>query len=578
MSQERKLVKQFDTDGDGRLDATERAAARAFLKADAGGGQNRRPGRGGGPPFGPGGGPPGGRTQEPASPGPRVDVAQVRNHPDADLYDPTVFRTFFLDFEDEDWQAELIDFYNTDVEVPATLTADGVRYPNVGVHFRGASSFFMVAPEHKRSFNVSLDFVDPKQRLHGHKTLNLLNSNGDPSFMSSVLYSQLARAHIPAPRANFSKVVVNGESWGVFVNIEQFDKGFVDENYPGGGPAGSKSSKAADGHQGARWKVKGSPNGASGLDYIGDDLDAYRKRYQIKTKDDDRDWEALRELCRTLSQTPIEELEAAVRPILDVDGVLWFLALDVALVNSDGYWVRASDFSIYRDPKGVFHIIPHDMNEAFALEDGPPPGGRFPGGPRPGLGPDGAGPERPAFDRPGPDQARPDQLRPDQLRPDGAPPDRPQRGPGRGPRMRPPGVELDPLVGMDDARKPLRSRLLAVPRLRAAYLDHIRAIAHDLDWTTLGPIVAEYRSLIADEVKADTRKSSSFVEFEEATADDLPPAPAEGGPAPKSLRGFAEKRRAYLLARLAALEAESAPAATAPSTPAAGATAAPGRP
>src|SRR5207249_12155300 len=46
---------------------------------------------------------------------------------------------------------------------------------------------------------------------------------------------------------------------------------------------------------------------------------------------------------------------------------------------------------------------------------------------------------------------------------------------GMGPRVN--GVELDPLVGLDDARKPLRSKLLAVPALRAKYLEYVRTIA-----------------------------------------------------------------------------------------------------
>ena len=39
--------------------------------------------------------------------------------------------------------------------------------------------------------------------------------------------------------------------------------------------------------------------------------------------------------------------------MLDVDGALKFLALDVALVNSDGFWARASDYSIYRTRRGA---------------------------------------------------------------------------------------------------------------------------------------------------------------------------------------------------------------------------------
>ena len=55
-----------------------------------------------------------------------------------------------------------------------------------------------------------------------------------------------------------------------------------------------------------------------------------------------------------LNETPPEKLEAALSPMLDVDGALKFLALEVALVNSDGYWTRASDYSIYQDEKGSF--------------------------------------------------------------------------------------------------------------------------------------------------------------------------------------------------------------------------------
>ena len=75
---------------------------------------------------------------------PKVSPADVKTYPDAPLYEPTVLRTLFLEFEDKDWEAELADFHGTDVEVPATLTVDGKKYPNVGVHFRGMSSYMGV--------------------------------------------------------------------------------------------------------------------------------------------------------------------------------------------------------------------------------------------------------------------------------------------------------------------------------------------------------------------------------------------------------------------------------------------------
>ena len=276
----------------------------------------------------------------------------------------------FLQFENADWEQELAAFNNTDVEVPATVIVDGKTYKNVGVHFRGASSYMMVPEGSKRSLNLSFDFVDEKQAIDSYRTLNFLNANGDPTFVRGVLYSEIARHYIPAPKANYVRVVINGESWGIYVNAQQFNKDFTRDYF--------KSTK------GARWKVPGRPGGRGGMEYLGDDASSYKRQYEIKTKDDAKSWADLIRLFKVLNETPADKLEAALNPILDIDGALKFLALDVALVNSDGYWTRASDYSIYQDEKGRFHVIPHDMNEGLADE-----GGRgF--GPPPGLGDQGA--------------------------------------------------------------------------------------------------------------------------------------------------------------------------------------------
>jgi Ca2+-binding EF-hand superfamily protein len=469
------LFKEADKDRKGKLDEKALAGAIGLLFPA--------------PKFGPGG--PGGfgmGKREPTRPGPRVKPDEVKTYPKASLYEPTVLRTIFLEFEDKDWEEELADFYHTDVEVPATLIVDGKRYPNVGVRFRGNSSYFRYGAGQRRSLNVSVDFVDKKQRVYGYKTLNLLNSADDPSFMHTVLYSQVVRNYIPAPRANFVKVAINGESWGVYVNAQQFNKELTAEFF--------KSSK------GARWKV---PVGPGGLEYLGENIADYKRRFLIKSKDKDKSWKALINLCKVLNKTPPEKLEAALRPILDIDGSLWFLALDNALINNDGYWVRASDYSIYLDPKGKFHLIPHDMNETFSPAMG------FGFGPPPKGGPWGKG---------GP--------------------------PKGGPRAS--GFELDPLIGLNDPGKPLRSRLLAVPALKERYLKYVRIIAEEqLDWKKLGPVVAQYRALIEKEVEADTRKLYSLAAFKAAVADTVEAKAGPGRGVETSLREFADKRRRYLL-------------------------------
>lgn len=515
-----EVVSRFDKNGNGRLelDREERRPAREYVKerraAEPSGPGGFRPG---GPPGG--GGPGrrfgGGGRGEPPKPGPRVSPADVAKHAGVPFYDTSVLRTLFLEFENADWEEELALFRDTDVEVPAKLVVDGNEYPGVGVRFRGASSYFMVGSGYKRSLNVSVDWSDEKQKVDGVRTLNLLNSNGDPTFLRCVLYSIIARAYLPAPKANLVKVVINGESWGVYVNTQQFNKDFVAEWFPSG--------------KGARFKVPGSPRGGGGLVYRGDDPAEYARQYELKSDGGEGRSEAYRlliDLCRTLGTTPAEELESKLPAVLDVDGALRFLAVENVLMNSDGYWTRASDFSLYRDPSGVFHVIPHDMNEALGPVGGP---GGFRGGPPPGAG-----------------AAPPGEPTVEGRRPDGAPPTPPGGPPGSG------GFKLDPLAGADDPGKPLLHRLLAVPAWREKYLGYVRSIAEEwLDWRKLEPIVAAQRALIEKEVAADTRKIDSLEAFRRGvgleSGEAAPPSGEGGGRRHPSLREFAEGRRSFLL-------------------------------
>src|SRR5262249_39230235 len=137
--QRTKVLDQFDKDGKGYLNAAERKAAREYLAARPRRGPGGRGGRGFGPPgFG------GGASSVVPTAGPKLKPEDVKRHGKESLYDPLVLRTFFLEFEDADWEKELEDFYHTDVDVPAKLTVDGKVYPDVGIHYRGQTSYMMV--------------------------------------------------------------------------------------------------------------------------------------------------------------------------------------------------------------------------------------------------------------------------------------------------------------------------------------------------------------------------------------------------------------------------------------------------
>ena len=178
------------------------------------------------------------------------------------------------------------------------VTVDGRVYRDVGVHFRGNSSFG-VGNGYKRSLNLTFDFVHEDQAIGGYRTLNFLNANADPTLMRTVLSMHIARQYIAAPKANFVRVVINGENWGVYANAQQFNKEFVERQLQ------DHEGRALEDSAGGRRRRRR-------FHYQGDDASRYSRTFQIKSKDEPEAWTALIDLAKTLQETPAEQLEAAL--------------------------------------------------------------------------------------------------------------------------------------------------------------------------------------------------------------------------------------------------------------------------
>ncbi len=508
-----EIVERFDLDGDGFLNAEEREAAKAYLQEIGWSGGGGFPGGGGGA-----GGGRAGAFATSGSTGVTITPDEVEAYAGSAFYDTSVVRTIFIETGFDDWEAEIATFFNTDVELPITATIDGVVYEDVGLRFRGNSSYSMVPEGLKRPLRIKLDTVVSGQSVEGVRTIKLLNGINDPSFVRTVIASMIMQDYTVAPRVNFVRLVVNGENWGIYPSQQHYNTDLLRDHF---GESG-----------GVRWEVPGSPNGQGGMVYLGGDPDLYSSTYEIQNRDTAASWAALIELFRVLDATPADELVAALEPILDIDGALAFLALDVVLANSDGFWTRASDYELYLAEDGRFHIFAHDLNETLGA-------GGFGGG---------AGVQFPAGFEPGAAGVPvPGDL------PEGFEPGAGRQIPGGGFRGQFPGAAgggpgggatatLDPLVGLTDATKPLRSKLLAVPELQKRYLEIVLDIAERwLDWEILGPIAAELQALIDEDVEIDTRKLYSYEQFQVSLEGD-------GG-----LRSFVEQRREYLLATVPAL-------------------------
>ncbi len=440
----RKVLEQFDRDADGRLNSEERLAAREWLKANP---RNTGPGRGGRGGRGGGGRGAGQGEPEEAVAGKALMIAkdEVAFYPEQELYDNSVLRTIFIDFQNPEWMAELDDFYRTDVEVPATLTLDGQTYEGVGVGFRGNSSYFTLGDKKKKSMNISIDALVDGQRLQGYKTINLLNCHADPSYLREALHSAVANQFFPVLKASPVRLVINGESWGLYANVQQYNKDFLDDAF------GTR--------KGFRWKIPAGRAGGGGLLYLGDDIEEYKNAYQMKSKGEGIEdaWIRLMEATRVLDETPDGELEAILPEFFDIDATLWFLAVDLVLVDGDGYFARASDYVLYEDLAGRFKPLPYDSNETFRNHSGR-----------------GGGPGNPAT------------------------------------------LETPPLALAEVDGRPL-ARLFSVPAWRARYLAHVRSLALEgLEQERFDDMFAELVGMIDEDVRLDEKGLYGYEAFSEA--------------------------------------------------------------
>ena len=444
-----KLLKQFDTDEDGKLTGAERQTA---LEARGGGSVTLL-------------------NEETLRDGVESDIQAslaAVSEDSPSLYDSQTLRTLYLRFHHEDWSEQMNAFYRTDIEVPADLIVDGKVYPEVGVHFRGTSSYFTVRSE-KKSFNIAVDYGEDGQRLYGYKTLNLLNGHVDGSFLREVLYNRISRDYIPAMKTNFVKLVINGENWGVYINLQQYNKDFLAEWF--------------DTKAGIRWKV--GPGRGGALTYAGEDPTAYQETYQLKTNGVEDPWTDLIALSKMLNETTSDaELREHLPSKLNIDQVLWQLAVSNVFMDDDGYIHKGGDYAIYQDVNGRFHLVPHDNNESL----------RFGRGGRGG------------------------------------------RGGGPGGSWSWGDLEngmVSPVTHEGNAERPLINRLLSNPAWRARYLAHVRTIVNEwLDWELLEPIIKEYQTIIDAEVQQDDKKLYSYQDFTTNVPEDL--------------KRFVTQRREYL--------------------------------
>lgn len=283
------------------------------------------------------------------------------------LYEPSVIRDVRIDFPQPNYWSLLTANYTSETDIPASLTIDGITYDSVGVRFRGNTSYMTIPNSQKKSFSITADFVDSNQTILGYKNLKFNNAHQDPTFMREVLYDRMAARHTPIAKTNFIHLFLNGQDWGVYPNIQSIDKTFLEEYFlsndgarfrattgeTGGGPGG--------GGGGPGWG-----DGTAGMNYLGPDTASYQQYYALKSSDIGNPWQKLVDACAILSTATPANMEE-VRAKLDIDKVLWFLAVENIFTDDDSYVMKGKmDYMIYYEPEtGRTTPLEYDGNSSF---------------------------------------------------------------------------------------------------------------------------------------------------------------------------------------------------------------------
>ena len=271
-----------------------------------------------------------------------------------DFYDITTVRQIKITFEQSNW-ADLLDSMRIygDGLLIGNIEIEGEKYENAGIRYRRTKSF---KPGKKHNaLHIKLDYINKNQNHEGYETFILSNAVRDPSMVREVLGYEIAGKYMPSPQANYAKVEINKENYGLFVNIEAVDDQFLKKHFGSSDnsffkctPTFSDNDKTPEGCK---------KNIYASLEYE-PKANCYTRNFELKSKEG---WDDLIELTKVLNED-IDKLQN----VLNIDRALWMLAFNNVLVNLNSYsGANSQHYYLYKDGNGQFNTIISELNYSF---------------------------------------------------------------------------------------------------------------------------------------------------------------------------------------------------------------------
>jgi len=229
---------------------------------------------------------------------------------------------------------------------------------NVGFRLRGNTS----RVSKKKSFKISFNEYVSGRKYQDVKKINLNGAHNDPTLIREKLfYDTWKNAGMVERRTSFVKLYINQAYYGLYTNLEEFDKDWLQRVY--GEKSGNlyKCTYPADlVHFGTNQQTYKNIAGGSA---------SGGRAYDLKTNEAADDYSDLVDLISTLNQPADAAFAVTISQKINVDNFLKAFALDVATGNWDDYMYNKNNYFLYHNTAtGKFEFISYDTDNTFGVD------------------------------------------------------------------------------------------------------------------------------------------------------------------------------------------------------------------
>jgi spore coat protein CotH len=278
------------------------------------------------------------------------------------VWDSSTVHDIQFTVDPEEYTAMVQEYIDTGEKnwLEADVIIDGQSFPQSGVKLKGQSSLFGITPDTAPTtlpWIIRLDkYVD--QNLDGYERFAIRSNYTESSLNEALSLRLLEEAGLATTKSFFSSFSVNGETAELRLIVQEPDKIFDRENFPG--PDGEEDGGTLYKKE---WDVDFS--------YLGDDPAAYDGAWEPKGGDEDN-WEPLLDFVDWMNNATDEEFAAELESRIDTEVFARYLAVEDLILNWDDInGPGQNGYFRWTPSTGQMTIVPWDHNLSFGVFPSP---------------------------------------------------------------------------------------------------------------------------------------------------------------------------------------------------------------